>query len=184
MSGSRALTNEEHELVIKSFTRRRDECLYILHSDTGFRISEMLIPLVKDVYQKDYLTVTRKNMKGKIESRTVKLTKRSKESISLYLASWKELDMNAPLFISRQGDNKAIGRVRVHQIYKAAYKELNLQGKVSTHSNRKRSAEYVYEKSGHDILLTLKWLGHSSVLTTMKYLPVNQKRLDKIMDEE
>lgn len=182
MSGARNLTNEEHLKVKQSFESLRNRCLYVLGKCTGFRISELLSISVSQVYNTDYLKVARKNVKGKSQSREVILNKEAKEAISEYLNSLEFIDVNAPLFVSREGGGlKPLTRFRGHQILKKAFEESNLEGSLSSHSMRKSFAMNVYEKSGRDLILTSKALGHANISTTINYLPVNQSKLNAII---
>lgn len=184
MAGARALSKEEHLKVKESFTTLRNKCLYLLGKNTGFRLSELLCIYVRDVYKKDYVKVQRKNLKGKTESREVVLNKEAKIAIEEYLNSLDIIDLDSPLFISRKFKNESIKRSMAHKILKQAFKEANLQGSVSSHTMRKSFSLNVYEKSGNDLVLTSKALGHRWIATTMKYLPVNQERLDNIIKDE
>lgn len=52
---------------------------------------------------------------------------------------------------------------------------------VSTHSFRKCAGMRIYRLSGNDIELTRKFLNHSSINTTQKYLGVNDEEINKIL---
>ena len=52
---------------------------------------------------------------------------------------------------------------------------------IGTHSFRKCAGMRVYRLSGNDIELTRKFLNHSSVSTTQRYLGVNDDEINKIL---
>lgn len=52
---------------------------------------------------------------------------------------------------------------------------------ISTHSFRKCAGMRIYRLSGNDIELTRKFLNHSSVSTTQRYLGVNDEDINKIL---
>ena len=52
---------------------------------------------------------------------------------------------------------------------------------VSTHSFRKHAGMTIYRLSGNDIELTRKFLNHSSVSTTQRYLGVNEDDINDIL---
>ena len=52
---------------------------------------------------------------------------------------------------------------------------------VSTHSFRKHAGMTIYKASGNDIELTRKFLNHSSVTTTQRYLGVNDDDINKLL---
>lgn len=54
---------------------------------------------------------------------------------------------------------------------------------ISTHSFRKFSASRVYENSGYDIELTRRYLQHSSVAITQRYLATCDKRMDDAINK-
>ena len=52
---------------------------------------------------------------------------------------------------------------------------------ISTHSFRKHAGMTIYRASGNDIELTRKFLNHSSVSTTQKYLGVNDDEINDLL---
>lgn len=52
---------------------------------------------------------------------------------------------------------------------------------VSTHSFRKHAGMTIYRLSGNDIELTRKFLNHSSINTTQKYLGVDDDDINKLL---
>jgi integrase len=54
---------------------------------------------------------------------------------------------------------------------------------ISTHSFRKHAGMTIYRASGNDIELTRKFLNHSSINTTQRYLGVNDDEINKILKE-
>lgn len=52
---------------------------------------------------------------------------------------------------------------------------------ISTHSFRKCAGMRMYRLSGNDIELTRKFLNHSSINTTQRYLGVNDEEINKIL---
>lgn len=52
---------------------------------------------------------------------------------------------------------------------------------VSTHSFRKHAGMTIYKASGNDIELTRKFLNHSSVTTTQRYLGVNDEDINELL---
>jgi integrase len=75
MAGCRALTDEEVQLVKRSFGgefAKRDEALFMLGVEAGFRISELISLRVKDVLQygaiRERVEVAKRHMKQAAES--------------------------------------------------------------------------------------------------------------------
>ena len=105
MKGCRPLKDEEVEIVAKSLNIR-DRCLFLLGCKTGFRISELLSLRVKDVWKYGKIvkrvTVRRKNMKKKVESRSVVLAPVAKDAVAAWLSNLGTENPKCFLFKSRQ----------------------------------------------------------------------------------
>lgn len=177
----RPLNKIEYAQAKSRLNKLRDKCLLVLGSNTGFRISELLSIKIKDVYKKDRVKVNRNYMKGKIESREIFLNKEVQECINEYLSSIDSIDLDSPLFVSRQGENKPMHRTRAHQILKEAFQGMG--GTVASHSMRKSFAKNIHAKLGNDIVKTSKALGHSSIITTVKYLNVFDDEINEAVME-
>lgn len=183
MAGCRALTQEETEQVLNLLKTHRDKTMFILGMKSGFRISELLTIRVKDVIQNrqvvNRIRVKRGNMKNG-ETRDVALHPMAKEYI-LKLIQEDKLEPEHYLFRSRKGDNKPITRVQAWTILKAAFNAAGMAGPTGTHSLRKSFAKDIFERSGHNLVVTQKALGHSDMGTTVSYVPVDEDEIDKLV---
>lgn len=184
MRGCRPLTDDEVKLIAASFSGShagRDRCLFTLGWNSGFRVSELLSLTVGDVLQYgevvDRVTVKRRAIKGKRESRTVVLNGRAQTALRRWLNEMDKADPEMPLFPSRKGD-AAISRVQAHRVLKAAVEANELPGKIASHSMRKTFAEKVYEKLDGDLIRTQQALGHRAVTSTVSYLSFKQEEVD------
>lgn len=179
MSGCRALTEIEIQLVSKQFANPRDLALFILGIRSGFRISELLSLRVKDVCQSgrilDSVRVVRMNTKGAISSRTIPLHRQARDVLyPLCLGR----DGSLPLFQSRNGDSQAISRFMAHKILKAAFEGAGLTGPgLACHTMRKSFSEKVYAALGHDLVATSAALGHRDIRNTVRYLEPNKAKV-------
>jgi integrase len=193
MAGMRDYTNEEIELVRKSFGGRyalRDRCYFEMALQMGLRVSEMLSIRVGQVYQYgrvvDDVSIDRKHMKGgkagKASGRTLPVFAPTKPHILawlqrlaslLHVADVKALDPALPLFMSRvrnpDGSRRAIARETAWRIIKAIARDNELPGAVGTHSTRKTLARKAMAWS-KDIRVVQKILGHKSLQSTECYL--------------
>ncbi len=184
MKGSRPFTDEEIVKVMNELSNLRDRCMFRVSCATGLRISETLSLTVGSVIKHgqiaDFVTVERKNTKGKQESKTLPLSGSAKEAIKLHLesiGSVQSLDLTQSLFKSKK-TGKAITRFRAHTILKDAFKSLKLQGNVSSHSCRKFFAHKVHKALGSDILKTQQALMHKSLSSTAAYLAVDMDEVN------
>lgn len=185
MKGCRSLTDEEISNVTKELTCLRDICYLIMGLKTGLRVSELLSlsigSVVKHGQVADFVTVDRKNTKGKQESKTLPLSQSAKEAIKKYLDSLgpiETLNLGQALFRSKK-TGKAITRFRAHTILKTAFNTLNFQGKVATHSLRKSYCQRVHKALGNDILKTKVAMAHKSLNSTSQYLAVDEEEVKK-----
>ena len=158
MKGCRPLTDAEVRLIAASFGgkyAKRDRALFLLGVKSGFRISELLTLKVRDVWRHgkmlDSVTVQRRNMKGKVQGRTVPLHLEAQNALECWIMELINQDgitEDSYLFKSRKGDNKPITRIQAHQILKEAFETNELSGTLATHSMLKRSLNVCRRPSG------------------------------------
>ncbi|MEW6326762.1 MAG: site-specific integrase [Thermodesulfobacteriota bacterium] len=96
MKGCRPLNDQEVKLVTMSFGGKyatRDKALFLLGLKSGFRISELLSLRLSDVLRAgrmaDCVSVQRRHMKKKTESRTVLLRPEAKETLDKWINELK-----------------------------------------------------------------------------------------------
>lgn len=144
----------------------RNVTLFLLGCYTGFRISELLSLRVRDIAG-GFITVQKKNTKGKQESRRQPVHPAVAEHLQQLKA---DKDKNDFLFASRKGENKPFSVIQANRILQAAFQAAGLEGKYTTHTMRKTFALLVWEKSEGNILAVKECLGHSSITNTQYYL--------------
>lgn len=189
MKGSRPLTEGEIKRVVKSFTGQyatRDRALFILGIKTGFRISEILSLRVKDVWNGgevvDRVTVQRRNMKKKIEGRTVLLNLEAKKALAAWVEELHEDGFSKPntyLFQSRKGRNRPISPVQAYRILQKAFETNQMAGRLGTHAMRKTFAERIYQALKGDLVKTQRALGHKNINSTVSYLSFREEEIDQ-----
>ena len=187
MKGCRSFTDEEADLIMKSFAgtyAARDRAIFAVGRYTGERISAILKLKVGDVVQAeriaDSVTYRRASRKGKTEGRTVKLHAEAKAALTAWLNTLcKDTLLTADdyVFPSRKGRGP-LGRVQYHRILKEVVEANELTGKIATHSMRKTFADRVYEKLGRDIFRTQKAMGHRNINSTVQYLSFKEEDID------
>lgn len=169
----------------------RDGCLVTCQWMTGYRISEVLRITMGTVLKHGEIVpkigLAPRQMKGGYgKTRWVPVVPELKRAIERQL-SWLrlrfELKPDMPLFPSREsgegGDFKPLSRDMAQHIIKGAFAKAGIEddGRLGTHSLRKTWARNVYKSSGNDILLLSAALNHSSVVTTQRYLSVDDDEL-------
>lgn len=191
MASARPLRPDEERKLLDALERLRDQLLFLFGRFTGFRISELLSIRVGDVWQDGgpaaELTLARRQLKGgqgaqrrRVRSRTVPLHPQLRAALQTYLTERFEGEPPPPeacLFVSRKGDNRPISRIQAYRIVKEAAQATGRPERVATHSLRKTFAHDVFAKSGHNLVLTQRALGHSSVLTTSRYVAPDEEEV-------
>jgi integrase len=181
---TRALTQEEQASMLAAFNSTRDRLLFLAGVYTGFRIHELLSLRIGHVWRNNEsareINLARQHLKGgasafarRVRSRTVPVHPVLQAAVQNYIFS-RYPDKIPPsddcLFLSPKGANRPISAVQAFRIIQAAARQAGNLERVATHSMRKTFARSIYDQTGHDIILTPKALGHSSVLTTSHYL--------------
>jgi integrase len=180
----RALTQEEQTAMLAALSSSRDRLLFLAGVYTGFRIHELLSLRIGNVWRNNEpareITIARQNLKGgtsafarRVRSRTIPVHPVLRAAIQNYIFSRYTDQIPPPddcLFPSKKGNDRPISAVQAFRIIQAAARQAGNLERVATHSMRKTFARSIYDRSGHDIILTSKALGHSSVLTTSHYL--------------
>jgi integrase len=191
MAGCRPLTSAEVAQVARTFADdfqgQRNKALFIVGVRTGFRISELLSLKVGDVYQHgqvvDEVTVAKRNRKQKTASHTLPLHQEAKQALAHWLTCYQArehlLPGHLPLFPARQGDHKAISRVRAFQMLMDAFRACGLTGRLGTHTLRKTFAMTMYERLDENIFKVQQALGHKWITSTQAYLPLNAEEITR-----
>lgn len=188
MNGSRSLTDEEIEKVKSLFDgcfALRDKAIFILGIRTGLRISEILSVSINQVLQdgkiSQYLSIPRRNMKGKVEGRRIPLHEEARQAIGLWLIELnkrQELSGSDPLFASRKGARSAISRVQAWRILGEVFDKAGLEGPLSTHALRKTYARRIHKKLNYNLVDTQLAMAHRSIQSTIRYLSGDCEKVD------
>jgi site-specific recombinase XerD len=163
----------------------RDKALFTLGILSGFRITELLSLRIKDVLQHgrmvDRLTVPRRHMQRKTQSRTVILHPQAKVALHAWLEDMRgrrAMTPEAYVFQSRNGANQPISRRRALRLLQAIFRGHGMTGRLGTHSMRKTFANNVYERLGRDLVKTQHALGQQNITTTICYLSFREEEIE------
>jgi len=191
---SRPFSTLEQEAILsrlRSTGRERDALLVEMGCYLGFRISELLSLRVDDVAEagvvRAEIVVARRNLKGgkgkrchAVRSRRIVVPERLQQSLRDYLQRAAFL-AGSYLFQSREGGNRPISRSQAHRIIVDAASAAGVNERIATHSLRKTFVQRIFILSGHDLIKTQRIVGHSSPLTTARYLETDQAELDALV---
>ena len=151
------------------------EVMFCVGVYTGMRISDILKLKVKDVYNKDIISIKEKKT-GKKNNFIV--NKQLEELLNEYC---KSKDQEEFIIKSREGANKPITRVRAYQVMKEVEKSLGLS-KMGTHSLRKTFG-YHYYKQYKDVATLQKLFNHSDPSITLMYIGITEEEIRSRLDD-
>lgn len=195
---ARPFTEPEYASMIAHFTshgRTRDAALLALGCGTGFRIQELLAVTVGHVWQRETvaseITLARRHLKGgqgayrkAVRCRRVPLGEGVRKALAAHLAVIGVDDPARPLFATARSGTEGMDRSQAFRTLVTACVVCGIDAsRVSTHSMRKCFARRVYEASAHDLIRTQRALGHSSPVTTARYLETDADALDRLILE-
>lgn len=149
----------------------RDYLLFVLGTNTGLRVSDLLSLKVKDV--KD----------GYIRLREKKTKKNRKHSMSPQLfAQVKEYihgkDDDDYLFPSLRNPNRPLDRHQAYRIINRAARACGVKDRIGTHTLRKTFGYHFYRRYG-DVAILQEIFNHSSPSITLRYIGVKQDEIDE-----
>ncbi|NUU76924.1 site-specific integrase [Paenibacillus xylanilyticus] len=160
---------------IKEFLRSESErnyMMFVFGINTGLRIQDMLKLRVRDVQGEHIILIEMKTGKKK----WIKITATLRRELKKYTEG---MEQNEYLFPSRQGENKPIKRDMAYKIMRKAAKHFGLVD-IGTHTMRKTFGYHMYQKT-KDITLVQTILNHSDKAITMRYIGMDQNRMDDAM---
>ncbi len=192
---ARAFTPAEYHLLEQHFATTADtrgHLLLVLGCNTGLRITELLGLTQADVATglgteaRRELFVARRRLKGgksmrrrSVSGRRIVLGEPVREAIQAHLERIGPVDPRTCLFRSRQSGSLAMSRWQAHRLLVGACRACGVDGtRISNHSYRKYFCTSLF-KATKDLLLVQACVGHSSPLTTARYIMVNQSAVDQ-----
>jgi integrase len=193
---ARPFTEAEFSLLSVRFSavgRTRNLLLLKLGCGTGYRISELLVLRVRDVWTgsdvSKELTIQRRNLKGgrgayhrSVRGRRVPLAESVREAIREHLTRIGTDNPDRALFSSTQAQGEPMDRSAVFRVLTEACRRCGIDTtRISTHSLRKTFVGRIYKASNHDLIATQRIVGHTSPATTARYLETDSAQLDALM---
>lgn len=171
---SKKLTKLETDLI-ESALSEKYRVFFKLALQTGLRVSELLSIrrdslLDSNGEVRGLLTIERRNVKCKRSSRSIPLTTEMRQALRLYL----DTIQGQKIFdFTRKCYNEALKNAAVKV-------GIDTKG-ISSHTTRKTFATSIYERSGNDVALTARALGHRSLSSTIHYLSVDDEKLNNFI---
>ena len=161
------LKNIEKILGAKS---QRNLLMFVMGTNSGLRISDILALNIKDVKNKSHIEIIEKKT-GK--HKKFPINTKLKALIDNFI---KGKPSDEPLFKTKY--NNRLDRFQSYKIINQACREAGLDCKIGTHSLRKTFGYHHYQQF-KDVVLLQKIFNHSSPSTTLRYIGIEQEEIDK-----
>lgn len=159
------------EKVEKLFAKesKRNLLLFVMGTNCGLRISDLLSLNVGDVRNKSHISLIEKKT-GKF--RKFPINAKLKPMIADFVKGRRDKE---PLFLSHW--KHRLDRVTAYYLIRNGCKRAGLQEKIGTHSMRKTFGYHHYQKF-KDVVILQKIFNHSSPQITLRYIGVEQDQID------
>lgn len=163
-----ALTKEEIAAFLQVIDDPRYKAIFSITYGSGLRLSEIQKLRIQDVDSQQMRLFIYQSKRQK--DRFVPLAQSSLETLRAY---YKVTRPNHPLgylFLSRSGDDHLSGAA-IHDAFKRYYSQAGIKSYATTHTLRHSYATHLME-DGVNIFFIQRLLGHSTLVTTMRYLRI------------
>jgi integrase/recombinase XerD len=157
-------------LNVKNLKHR---AILLLAYSAGLRVSEAVAIKVAEV-NSDRMQLFVADAKGK-KDRVVTLS----STILVLLREYYQIYKPKEWLFEGQSRNEHYSTRSAQQLFKAAYKKLQLPANCSFHSLRHSFATHLLE-NGTDITYIQKLLGHNDIKTTLRYAHVSNRDASKV----
>lgn len=148
---------------------KRDLLLFVMGTNTGLRVSDILALDVEDVRNRDFIDIVEKKT-GK--HKKFPLNEKIKNMVQDYTINKKEED---PLFKTIY-ENR-MDRTYAYRVVNRACKKIGIQEPVGTHTMRKTFGYHHYHKF-KDVALLQKIFNHYSPSVTLRYIGIDQEEIN------
>lgn len=160
---------EIEQILAESGTRNL--LLFIMGTNTGLRISDIIERKVKDVKDRAHIEL-KENKTGKYKKFPI-----NNKLQTLLIPCIKNKNPESWLFPSRTGAGH-ITRVQAYRIINSACKKAGITDRIGTHTLRKTFGYWHYQQY-KDVAMLQKIFNHSSPSITLAYIGINQDKIDE-----
>lgn len=168
----------------KTANASRNMLLWIIGTNTGLRISDILKLKLKDIIDnkgevRELLELVEQKTK---RPRAIEIRPPVKREIEKFLKDTGAYDLNEYLFKDRRKGkedlNKPITRVRAWQMINDWGRKAGVTYRIGTHTLRKVFGTFAF-KAGIDLVYISEELGHRNVEVTRRYLGITKEATRK-----
>ena len=149
---------------------KRDLLLFIVGTNSGLRISDILRLNIADVRDKTHIQIIEKKT-GKFKK--FPINDKLKPLLEDFIKGRRNSE---PLFLSCWGHR--LDRVTAYYIIRNACEKAGIKDKIGTHSMRKTFGYHHYKKY-KNIAILQKIFNHSSPQITIRYIGIEQDEIDE-----
>lgn len=153
----------------------RNALMFAFGIYTGLRICDILNFRVRDVRNKEFISIREKKTK---KEKLILINKYLRKQIDEFIVGMKDFEY---LFKSPKGINKPISRQQAYNILKEAAQEFGIES-MGCHTPRKTFGYMTYKKT-KDVAQLMDIYNHSNPNVTLRYIGVNQDTKNKIYNE-
>lgn len=153
----------------------RNHIMFMLGIYSGLRIGDILKLRVKDVKNRDFVTIREAKTK---KQRIIQINPILKKELKVYCQS---KNLNDYLIMSREGFNKPITRSMAYKALRELGDLFDLNN-LGTHTMRKTFGYHLYKKT-NDVVTLQKIFNHSHPSITLKYIGIEQEAINKAIKD-
>lgn len=153
---------------ILSEQSKRNHLMFVMGTNSGLRISDILKLNISDVKEKDFIVIEeQKTGKQKI----FPINKKLKDIINEFI---KNKNDDEPLFVTKF--NNRLERCNAYLIINKACREAGIKEPIGTHSLRKTFGYHHYRQF-KDVVILQKIFNHSTPTITLRYIGIEQDKI-------
>ena len=156
------------QILIKQ--SKRNYLLFILGTNSGLRISDILALNVGSVKDKQFIQIVEKKT-GKFKK--FPINSKLKPVISEFT---RGKDLEEPLF--KTIFNNRMDRSTAYRIIREACNKAKIEANIGTHTLRKTFGYHHYQKF-KDIVILQKIFNHSAPQVTLRYIGIEQEQIEE-----
>lgn len=166
-------SKEDIERILKKVENKKHKTMLLLAYSAGLRVSEVVALRLQEI-DINRMIIRIIDAKGK-KDRIIPLSKTALKHIREYIEVYKPVDF----LFEGQDRQEAYSKRSLQLVLEKAKQAAGIKRKGSIHALRHSYATHLMDK-GVDITYIQKLLGHNDIKTTLRYLHVTIRDLDKI----
>lgn len=143
----------------------RDYIMFMIGTNTGLRIGDILKLKVRDFKNKDCLIIREQKTS---QTKEVPINPDLKKAMKYYI---EDKDLNDYILPSQKNPMKPIQRNRAYTILKEVGEVFNVEH-IGTHTMRKTFGYHFYHQNNKDVSLLMTIFNHSDQHVTLRYIGV------------